>query len=330
MGEENTGGTVGGPVPHLLGLVPAAPGVALLRPTAGLGRPLDVAATVSAASTPRPPPPRPPSRRDGRAGRRPYGRCGPGRSGARSGTGGRRASGPYGTASSARAPSAATTLTTSVPVGGDDLGGQRPVASGEPVQPTRQAVDVDLDHASGGGHAGEATGAGRRAIAGPWGSGRVCRVTVQVPPAGYQRLEAARVLATIERLQRRIAARFPERGLCRVAGELVTVAAQVADSASSSRLRLRRIRVLSRVLSVVILVADPPGAAAGAGRRPHQRPGALVRVAAADRDDDQRHRLRRHRGLLHLRPAEPVGTQLSARGSSIDSGHSRTSSTCTS
>ena len=128
------------------------------------------------------------------------------------------------------------------------------MAYGEPVQPTRQTVDVDLDHASGGGHAGEAT----ERVAGdrrPWGSGRVGRVTVQVPPAGYQRLEAARVLATIERLQRRIAARFPERGLCRVAGELVTVAAQVADSASSSRLRLRRIRVLSRVLSVVILVA---------------------------------------------------------------------------
>jgi len=80
-------------------------------------------------------------------------------------------------------------------------------------------------------------------------------VTVQVPLAGYQRLDAARVLATIERLQRRIAARFPERGLCRVAGELVTVASQVADSASSSRQRLRRIRVISRLVSALIVLA---------------------------------------------------------------------------
>ena len=80
-------------------------------------------------------------------------------------------------------------------------------------------------------------------------------MTVQVPLAGYQRLDAARVLATIERLQRRIAARFPERGLCRVAGELVTVASQVADSASSSRQRLRRIRVISRLVSALIVLA---------------------------------------------------------------------------
>ncbi|HYI54186.1 MAG TPA: hypothetical protein VEX57_09470, partial [Microlunatus sp.] len=80
-------------------------------------------------------------------------------------------------------------------------------------------------------------------------------MTVQVPLAGYQRLDAARVLATIERLQRRIAARFPERGLCRVAGELVTVASQVADSASSSRQRLRRIRFFSRLVSALVVVA---------------------------------------------------------------------------
>jgi hypothetical protein len=83
----------------------------------------------------------------------------------------------------------------------------------------------------------------------------VSKVTVQVPLGGYQRLDAARVLATIERLQRRIAARFPERGLCRVAGELVTVASQVADSASSSRQRLRRIRFFSRLVSALVVVA---------------------------------------------------------------------------
>lgn len=79
-------------------------------------------------------------------------------------------------------------------------------------------------------------------------------MTLHTPSRGYQRLDAQRVVATTERLQRRTAARFPERGLCRVAGELVTVASQVADSASSSRQRLRRIRLLSRAMSLLVVL----------------------------------------------------------------------------
>ena len=73
-------------------------------------------------------------------------------------------------------------------------------------------------------------------------------------PAAYERLDAAHVVATIERLERRIAARFPDRGLRRAASELVTVAAQVVDTASTSRRRLRWIRLISRALSVVIMI----------------------------------------------------------------------------
>jgi hypothetical protein len=83
---------------------------------------------------------------------------------------------------------------------------------------------------------------------------RVAAVTDQDLAARYQRLDAAQVVATTTRLRRRVAARFPERGLARVAGELVKVAGQVADSASTARQRLRRIRVASRVLSVLVVV----------------------------------------------------------------------------
>ena len=79
-------------------------------------------------------------------------------------------------------------------------------------------------------------------------------MTVPVP-AAYERLDAAHVVATIERLERRIAARFPDRGLRRAASELVTVAVQVVDTASASRRRLRWIRLTSRALSVVIVIA---------------------------------------------------------------------------
>ena len=78
-------------------------------------------------------------------------------------------------------------------------------------------------------------------------------MTVRVP-AAYERLDAAHVIATIKRLELRIAARFPERGLRRAASELVTVGTQVAETASTSRRRLRWIRLTSRALSVVVVI----------------------------------------------------------------------------
>jgi len=79
-------------------------------------------------------------------------------------------------------------------------------------------------------------------------------VTVTEPAGRYRRLDAAQVVQTTARLQRRVAARFPERGLALVAGELVRVADQVADSASTARQRLRRIRVASRLVSLLVVV----------------------------------------------------------------------------
>lgn len=72
--------------------------------------------------------------------------------------------------------------------------------------------------------------------------------------AAYERLDATLVVATIGRLERRIAARFPERGLRLAAGELLTVATQVADSTYFFRRRLRWVRLASRTSSAVIVL----------------------------------------------------------------------------
>ena len=70
----------------------------------------------------------------------------------------------------------------------------------------------------------------------------------------YQRLNAVNVVETTRTLQRRVAARFPDRGLRQVADQLISVAEQVAGSASTARVRLRRIRVGSRALSLVVVL----------------------------------------------------------------------------
>jgi hypothetical protein len=79
-------------------------------------------------------------------------------------------------------------------------------------------------------------------------------VTSQLAVERYQRLDSSQVVDTTSRLQRRVSARFPERGLARVSAELVRVAGQVADSASGARQRLRRIRLGTRLLSVLVVL----------------------------------------------------------------------------
>ena len=81
-------------------------------------------------------------------------------------------------------------------------------------------------------------------------------MTSQAPPSTtrYQRLDSARVVATTERLHRRVEARFPDRGIAQVAAELVRVAGQVGDSASTARHRLKQVRVASRVVSVLVVL----------------------------------------------------------------------------
>jgi hypothetical protein len=70
-----------------------------------------------------------------------------------------------------------------------------------------------------------------------------------------EKLHPQPVLQTMHRLQERIGARFPGRGLHQVAGELVTLAEEVADSPVTSRGRLHAVRLASRVLMVVVLLA---------------------------------------------------------------------------
>jgi len=71
----------------------------------------------------------------------------------------------------------------------------------------------------------------------------------------FERLQAAPVLETVRRLEGRIAARFPERGLRRVAAELVALTAQVTKDAPDIQQRVRRVRTWSRVAAGLILVA---------------------------------------------------------------------------
>ena len=71
----------------------------------------------------------------------------------------------------------------------------------------------------------------------------------------FERLDPAPVQDTVRRLESRIAARFPERGLLRVAGELSALTAEVAAGASAIRGRLRWVRMVSRVLAAAVLLA---------------------------------------------------------------------------
>ena len=70
-----------------------------------------------------------------------------------------------------------------------------------------------------------------------------------------ERLEAEPVLSTLEELRARIGARFPTRGLYGVSGELLSLAGEVAASSEVNRNRIGVVRVLSRVVIVLVLVA---------------------------------------------------------------------------
>ena len=72
---------------------------------------------------------------------------------------------------------------------------------------------------------------------------------------GFDRLRAAPVAETVRLLEGRIAARFPERGLRRVAGDLVDLVAVVQQEASDIRGRRRVIRLVSRGLLALVVTA---------------------------------------------------------------------------
>lgn len=70
-----------------------------------------------------------------------------------------------------------------------------------------------------------------------------------------EKLRAEPVLETVHRLQERVAARFPSRGLTHVAGELVALVEEVAASPVTSRGRLHAVRFVAQVLIAVVLAA---------------------------------------------------------------------------
>jgi hypothetical protein len=70
-----------------------------------------------------------------------------------------------------------------------------------------------------------------------------------------ERLDSEPVLETVRRLEERIAARFPDRGLRGVAGELVSLTRTVMEDAADIRGRIRRVRTASRLAAALVLLA---------------------------------------------------------------------------
>ena len=75
-------------------------------------------------------------------------------------------------------------------------------------------------------------------------------------PAGDKvQLAGDHVGATVAQLERRIAARFGERGLTKAARDLGQLVVQVQNEADRSRDRLRRMTLAARAVSIAIVVA---------------------------------------------------------------------------
>ena len=75
-------------------------------------------------------------------------------------------------------------------------------------------------------------------------------------PGGDQiKLSGEHVSATVEQLQRRIDARFGERGLTKTARDLAQLVVLVQTEATQSHVRLRRTTLAARTASVVIVAA---------------------------------------------------------------------------
>lgn len=77
-----------------------------------------------------------------------------------------------------------------------------------------------------------------------------------MPARTLGKLEPVPVIETAHRLCDRIHARFPDRGIHRVAQELVALTEQVADTSAGTRRRSRLVRATSRsTIGVVVLIA---------------------------------------------------------------------------
>jgi hypothetical protein len=69
----------------------------------------------------------------------------------------------------------------------------------------------------------------------------------------HEPLEAPAVRETVQALQTRIAARFPQRGLLAVCGDLLLLVEEVQDSSSRTHQRIRVARLAARVVMVLVL-----------------------------------------------------------------------------
>jgi hypothetical protein len=74
-----------------------------------------------------------------------------------------------------------------------------------------------------------------------------------VNPDLHEPLEAPAVRETVEELYGRISARFPERGLRAVCGDLLVLVDEVQSSSSRSQHRIRMARLASRAVMVLVL-----------------------------------------------------------------------------
>jgi hypothetical protein len=97
----------------------------------------------------------------------------------------------------------------------------------------------------------------------------------------YERLEADAVLATAQRLHGRIAARFPERNLARVADQLVTVASDV-ERAAARTLPIRILRVAGLALIGVLVALSAASVVAVLLELAATRGSALAWLSAAE------------------------------------------------
>jgi hypothetical protein len=79
-------------------------------------------------------------------------------------------------------------------------------------------------------------------------------VTVEKTLNNHQRVDPEQVVKTLERLRSRIAARFPDRGLSKVAGQLATMGDEITSKVHYSQKRLQRTRWAARTLSLLIVL----------------------------------------------------------------------------
>lgn len=73
-------------------------------------------------------------------------------------------------------------------------------------------------------------------------------------PRRFDRLNAQHVIGTVDRLERRIGARFEGRGLHRVAGELRELSEEVATVSSDARLHVRSVTIFTRIAMLAVVV----------------------------------------------------------------------------